>query len=324
MTALAGRRVDKGDRVRHDCLGRLLSLLAARGYRFVTPTPSTCRRMAERERPGKASLRDVLGWSVPFRDGDISNDILSALAGADVLDSQPDGWLRSRVRVSTVRDQLFLHDAFPATAADAVFLGPDSYRFADLIAREMSAGGRVRSIVDVGAGAGVGGLIAARCSPGGSVALSDVNARALELAAVNAEHAQVPVALNLAAGLDAVTHPVDLIVANPPYVAGQSGRTYKDGGEMHGARLALDWVEASLAKLAPGGRFILYTGSAILDGGCDELRERLAGLLPAEGFDLRYSELDPDIFSGELRRSAYADVERIAAVGAVIRRSGVR
>jgi hypothetical protein len=35
---------------------------------------------------------------------------------------------------------------------------------------------------------------------------------------------------------------------------------------------------------------------------------------------LRYRELDPDIFSGELRRAAYADVERIAAVGAVITR----
>jgi hypothetical protein len=35
---------------------------------------------------------------------------------------------------------------------------------------------------------------------------------------------------------------------------------------------------------------------------------------------MTYEELDPDVFGGMLRRPAYDDVERIAAVGAVIRR----
>lgn len=67
---------------------------------------------------------------------------------------------------------------------------------------------------------------------------------------------------------------------------------------------------------------ILYTGSAILDGGVDQRAHALAEAAAAAGCTLRYAELDPDIFSGELRRDAYRDVERIAAVGAVITRPG--
>jgi hypothetical protein len=77
----------------------------------------------------------------------------------------------------------------------------------------------------------------------------------------------------------------------------------------------------ALERLSPGGRFVLYTGSAILDGGVDALRVALEGLVADGRWRLTYEELDPDIFSGELRREAYADVERIAAVGAVIRGS---
>jgi methylase of polypeptide subunit release factors len=143
----------------------------------------------------------------------------------------------------------------------------------------------------------------------------------LSLAAVNAAAMGVRAHIQLSDGLASLPGPFDLIVSNPPYVAGQSGRTYKDGGDLHGARLALDWSAQAIERLAPGGAFVLYTGSAILDGGVDAFKQALGALVAAtEGFTLSYEELDPDIFSGELRREAYADVERIAAVGAVIRR----
>jgi len=53
----------------------------------------------------------------------------------------------------------------------------------------------------------------------------------------------------------------------------------------------------------------------------DELRAALERELPALGCTLRYRELDPDLFGEELDKPAYADVERIAAVGAVVERS---
>ena len=66
---------------------------------------------------------------------------------------------------------------------------------------------------------------------------------------------------------------------------------------------------------------LLYTGSPIVDGE-DALLTALAEAIDEAGCTLRYEELDPDIFGEELDGKAYAaaGVERIAAVGAVIRK----
>ena len=89
---------------------------------------------------------------------------------------------------------------------------------------------------------------------------------------------------------------------------------------MHGAALSLDWALAAAGRLAAGGRLLLYTGSAIV-GGEDRLEAALRARLPALGCTLRYAELDPDIFGEQLDEPGYEDVERIAAVGAVIVRA---
>jgi len=300
-------------------LAELLKALAKRDYRFTTPTPSTCRRMADKPPARPLDLRDIFGWSRPFSQADLEPALWALAQDADALTEDAAGW-RCKVRVSRVHERLFLHSAFPANAADAVFLGPDSYRFADLIAAELASGGPVRTILDVGTGAGVGGLVAQRYAPYAKVILSDINPAALALARINAEHAGAAFETREAAGLEGAPADLDLIVSNPPYVAGDSGRTYKDGGDLHGARLSLNWAIAGMRQLAPGGRFILYTGSTILDGGVDQFQHALELAVEAQGHQLRYRELDPDIFSGELRRAAYADAERIAAVGAVITR----
>jgi methylase of polypeptide subunit release factors len=106
--------------------------------------------------------------------------------------------------------------------------------------------GPIATILDVGAGAGVGGLVAERHAPGAKVYLSDINPAALELARANAAHAGISAEIVLAPGLDGAPADLDLIVANPPYVAGESGRAYKDGGDLHGARLSLDWAIAGM------------------------------------------------------------------------------
>lgn len=306
---------------RPSALGALLAALDERGYDFVTPTPSVGRRAVERGLSKGEPLRAIFGWSQTFERHELEPALLDLLVAADALDQDGDH-LRSRVRVSRLAGMLFLHAAFPATASDAVFLGPDSYRFARFIAQATADDGAM-SIAEIGCGAGVGGLAAARLHPAARPVLGDVNPKALALAAINAAHAGIVAETRISDGMTGLHGPYDLIVANPPYVAGQSGRTYKDGGDLHGARLSLDWAAQAMQRLNLGGKFVLYTGSAILDGGTDAFRVALEGLVAeASTYRLAYEELDPDIFSGELRREAYADVERIAAVGAVIQRNG--
>lgn len=294
----------------------LLGWLDAADYDFATPTLSTVRRWLARPAPARVDARDVLGWGFPFEAAAIDDELLRRLEAAGAIIRQGSR-LRSALRAARVEGRLFLHSAYPGAGDDAVFVGPDSYRFARLIRAEA---GQARSILDVGTGAGIGAILAGAWSPGARVSASDVNPAALRLARANAAHAGLDVVFRLAEGLSAAPADLDLIVANPPYVAGKSGRTYKDGGGDLGEGLSLAWAEAALGRLAPGGRLVLYTGSPIRAGGRDVIRQALADMARNTGCSLDYGELDPDIFAGELGRAPYAEVERIAAVGAVMRR----
>jgi hypothetical protein len=89
---------------------------------------------------------------------------------------------------------------------------------------------------------------------------------------------------------------------------------------MHGAELSLDWALEAAARIDSGGTIILYTGSAIV-AGQDGLEAALEEKLPALGCNLAYEELDPDIFGELMSEPAYREVERVAAVGAVIRKA---
>jgi hypothetical protein len=54
---------------RRPALLSLLEGLAEAGYRFVTVTPETHRRVIERSRGRVAGdLRDVFGWNLPFEE----------------------------------------------------------------------------------------------------------------------------------------------------------------------------------------------------------------------------------------------------------------
>jgi methylase of polypeptide subunit release factors len=153
------------------------------------------------------------------------------------------------------------------------------------------------------------------------VVLTDVNPAALDLARVNARANGVACECVEAPGLGELDHAPDLVIANPPFIAGKEGHTYEDGGGSHGLGVSIAWAEEAMRRLETGGRLLLYTGSAIVDGR-DPLRDRLTGLAAGLACELTYEEIDPDIFGEELRRPAYAGVERIAAVGAVVRKRG--
>jgi len=293
----------------------LLKRLDAEGYDFVTPTPATHARVVARpDRRTGRSLRDILGWSLPFSADDAPDGLVETLRAADLLRNEDDR-LKSAIRVSRLQGRLFLHSAYPTVEDDAVFLGPDSYRFADFVLRELT--GRERGpIVDIGAGAAVGAIVAAGAAPDARVIATDINPLALRFARINAAHASVTLETLKTDGLEDAPDGLAVALANPPYMT-DSAQTYRDGGDLHGAQLSLDWAQAALPKLAPGGRLLLYTGSAIVDGR-DRLRAALEALAEESGATLAYREIDPDVFGEELETPAYADVERIAVIGAVI------
>jgi hypothetical protein len=296
----------------------VLRLLSAAGYDFVTPTPATHALVsARRTRARPGNLRDILGWNRPFASEDLPPPLLAALARAGAVQSLDDGALRSTLRVSALDGRLMAHSARGA-ARDAVFLGPDSYRFVRLLDRVLADGREVGRAADIGVGAGAGALAVAARRPGAEVVGIDVNRAALRYMSANAAHAGLPVAAVIGSGLTDVGGEFDLILANPPYVAGTGGRTYRDGGGLLGAELAISWVTEGLARLRAGGSFVLYTGSPVVEGR-DVVLDALKQMRGPER-RLEYEELDPDVFGSMLGRDAYADVERIAAVGATLTR----
>ena len=300
-----------------DALVQLLSALEARNYAFVTPTPATHARVIQRKSRAD-NLRDIFGWSLPFATETLDPEIMTLLKGCDALAQRGDDWI-STVRVSTLGELMVLHSAFPTLESDAVFFGPDSYRFATFLQTELPRVSQRQHIVDVGAGSGIGAIVAAQAAGASRITLADINPSALMLTEANVTHAsrRLPPAewrFVESNGLAGVHGEIDCIIANPPYIADPAHRLYRDGGGAHGGALSLRWAHEAAERLSPGGAFLLYTGSAIINGQ-DHLR---AGLLEAlTGFDISYREIDPDVFGEELEREDYADVERIAAVGLV-------
>lgn len=299
----------------------LSQALRRRGYRFTTVTPATHARVNARGGNQWADdLEGVFGWSRPFRAGLLPADLIEPMKAADVLQAEPDGW-RSRVRFSTLGDRLFVHSAYPTVSADAVFFGPDSYRFVAAIDDLLERRDRpVRRAVDIGCGAGPGAVTIAGAYPEAEVLAADVNDRALAFTSVNAMAAGVSnVATVYSDLLRQVDGEFDLIVANPPYMLDPAERAYRHGGGEHGEGLSLAIVDAALDRLAAGGVLLLYTGVAVV-AGRDPLRAASARRLRDCGLRWDYRELDPDVFGEELERAPYRDVDRIAVVRLLVQR----
>ncbi len=296
----------------------LLQRLADLDYRFVTPGNGTIRRNRRRRAASPRVLDDIFGWSLAFQSGDLAPGLFAIASDAGLLEPVGEGW-RSRVRVSDVRGVLFAHSAYPTNRPESVFLGPDTYRFSRFVAEHWPTV-PPQSVLDVGTGSGVGAVLAAMASPTARVVGSDVNQLALSMARANAAAAGVTIQTMLCDDPPPAEGGYDLILANPPFISSaSSSRTYSNGGGLDGAEVSLRWALDGAAKLAPGGRMLLYTGSSIRSGE-DRLRSTLAVQLTDLGCSLAYDEIDPDIFGGLLGGPEYEGVERIAAVGAVITR----
>lgn len=294
-------------------LGRALR---AAGYHFITVTPETHRRVNTRaSSPSKDRLRDVFGWSRPFTEQDLPSRLLAPLEAARMVERREDGSLRSLVRYSTLGSGLYLHEAWPTSSQNAVFFGPDTYRFASLLSR---VPGRFRRAVDVGCGSGAGGLsIADRVD---SLLLTDVNERALRFSRINAALNGVShVEVRASDALTNVPGEVDLVLSNPPYLVDEEARTYRDGGGPWGVALSVRFTREALCRLSPGGTLVLYSGAPVVNGE-DQLRAALLPVLTEARARFHYEELDPDVFGEELEKQPYANVERIAVVSLVATR----
>ena len=304
-----------------DALLDLLGWLDGARYNFVPPTPATHARVLAHGRAGDP-VRDLLGWSRAVAPATLPEQLRDIMVRTGAIAETEDGW-RSGLRVARLRGRLFLHSAHPTTHEDAVFFGPDSYRFANFIVDELAHDSLCRTVVDIGTGSGVGIAAAASLALPARLGMTDINPAALELAAVNLRHAGLTVEPFGGCGLAGFDAPIDLALANPPFLIDEHERAYRHGGGDLGAALSVDIATEAAARLAPCGRLLLYTGSAIV-AGHDALRAALEQAMHAAGCTLRYRELDPDIFGEELDRPAYADagVERIAAIGAIATRGG--
>jgi SAM-dependent methyltransferase len=308
-----------------DPILRLGRWLQQQGFSFVTPTPATHARVNARPGAGVAqSLRDIFGWSRPFSPALLPPPVLRWLEDGNVLESG-DGLVRSKVRFSTLGDSLYVHSAYPTIDSDAVFFGPDTYRFAALIQRTLAASrAKVDRIVDIGCGTGAGGIVAAKTlqHAAAQLILTDINAAALRYARINAELAATPNTSFRQGDLFAVIdEPVDLIVANPPYLLDPGARLYRHGGGEMGSGLSTRIVVEGLPRLSAHGTLILYTGSPIVDGR-DTFWESVAAAVQTVNVRCDYAELDPDVFGEELDVPAYAQVDRIAVVALVVTKSG--
>lgn len=292
-------------------LTALGNYLLEEGYSFTTVTPATHARVLVHagNRRG-TTLRDIFGWNLPFDARSLPNALIARLRGGGLVQVDDDGLMRSTIRFATVHGRIYVHDSFPTLAADAVFFGPDTYRFITAVLARLNP---CDLLVDVCCGSGAGGLEAGT-GLANRVILADINQKALAFATVNClvgnHHTAVLQHADLLNGLD---ERPDAIIANPPYLADPLGRAYRDGSGVLGTGLALRILRDSLKLLAPGGQLLLYTGSPVIDG-IDRFAAEALPMARAKSAKVHYEEIDPDVFGEELENPAYAEVERIAAV----------
>jgi methylase of polypeptide subunit release factors len=299
----------------HAPLVKVLQTLQARDYHFVTVTPTTHRLVNQRpENRWSRSLQDIFGWNRPFAASTPDPELFGLMQAAGIVRPLAQGW-QSLIRVSSLNNRLFAHSPFPTDASDAVFLGPDTYRFIHAMDQALPGLQQpIRRCVDIGTGPGTAAILLATMLPDAEVWGVDINENALSMAASNAEANGVSnVRFQYSNLLNDITGHFDLIVANPPYLVDPLERAYRHGNGALGAQLSLDIVDTALARLGPGGTLMLYTGVAMLAGE-DPFINAISPKIKSAGATYSYIEIDPDIFSEELMNEAYFEAERIAAV----------
>ncbi|RYY75364.1 MAG: methyltransferase domain-containing protein [Gammaproteobacteria bacterium] len=313
-------------------LVELLTNIKLQGYRFIAVSPSTHERFLSKTKSQGKNLRDIFGWSMTFSKDALCPMIEKIMNEGNFIVECGDSF-HSLLRIATLGSDLFLHSSFPTTEHEAVFFGPDTYRFARFIRQslekyqytwrnDVTLGGLPLRILDIGCGTGAGGIAAVRALPHGTLfelTMNDINSYALEFACANAFVAEVPIKVIAGDIFKNIHGEFDLIISNPPYMQDDSDRAYRNGGAQLGLDLSIRIFKTAYEHLAPGGKLILYTGVAMTTP-LDPFLNQVTPLLANADCSWSYEEIDPDIFGEELERPAYFNVHRIAAIGLVVTR----
>jgi SAM-dependent methyltransferase len=309
---------------RLEALGRRLK---EDGYFFRTPTPHTHARIFARKRARPTTLQDIFGWNKEFSAGHLPTAYQSFLCDPELFVSNGDGHYRARVRFSSLGPLLLAHSGYPTKESDAVFFGPDTYRFVHALQAfcDREPQFAPRRCVDIGAGTGAGGLFCTALFPSlDQVTLLDINPRALTFATANIALNEITSASPRHSDiLSAWNGSADLIVSNPPYLIDPATRAYRHGGGDWGALLSVQILEQALDHLSASGHLLLYTGSAIVDGE-DKFRREALPMLKNRTVQYRYDEIDPDVFGEELDKWPYDHADRIATVMLHVRGSDLK
>ncbi|KAH9865446.1 hypothetical protein J1614_009030, partial [Plenodomus biglobosus] len=336
----------------------LATHLAKDGYSFVCPSPETQGRVVQKRsadvltRDAKTAV-DFFGWNLPCSRQVLSSllpdAIFSRLEEASIITKTNTETYHSTIRISNfylpnllpcseannnnnnTKNLYYIHSSYPTAAADAVFFGPDTYLFIPFLSSALQhhLSSPPTSILDVCCGAGAGAIHLARAFPQAHVLGLDLNPRALQLGAINAQLAAVNVEFlesNLFTAVASRASSFDLIVSNPPYIASSASVTgrdlpiYADGGAGCGLDLSIRIVEEGVGMLVPGGVIVVYTGVAVpsADPGHDAFFAALKGVQGVRVVE--YRVLHPDMWAEEIGKGAYAQVGRIQVVGAVLQR----
>ncbi len=131
----------------------------------------------------------------------------------------------------------FRHGRFIVTPA-VLIPRPETEELVEHVIRWAQGRGPLR-IVDVGTGSGCIAVSLALALPDCQVLAVDISPAALAIAGRNAQEHHAPVAFHQGSLLEPLAEPVDLIVANLPYVSDDEWTQLDDGVKWYEPRLAL-------------------------------------------------------------------------------------
>ena len=296
----------------------LLNFLKQQDYQFTAITPLSHQRILDRKQNDvnkEITLKDIFGWNLGFKKTDLDPALFSILEEHQLLKIQENLYL-SQVRVASLNNALFIHSAFPTIEQDAVFFGPDTYRFAYHLKQYLaSRSDPLKRAVELCCGTSAAAVsIAKNFLDYDELIVADLNPKALLYSQMNIDFAGLkkihPVQSDLFANLQGQ---FDLIFANPPYLIDPHQRQYRHGGdELDGNALSFRIIKEGIQHLNPRGCIFLYTGVTVTQDG-NRFVEHLENLMRQyKNISWSYEEIDPDIFGEELEQPAYQHVDRIA------------
>lgn len=251
----------------------LLAFLKEQDYHFTTITPLSHQRILDRKKNEiykHRTLQDIFGWNLGFKKTDLDPVLFELLQEHQLLQLQQGQYL-SQVRVSSLDNELFIHSVFPTTQQDAVFFGPDTYRFVYHLKQYLATQPHpFKRAVEICCGTSAAAISLARHFPDNNeIMVADLNPKALLYSQINISFAGLnhihPVQSNLFSNLEGN---FDLIFANPPYLIDPDQRQYRHGGnKLDGGDLSFRIIKEGLQRLNSGGRLFLYTGVTVNEQG---------------------------------------------------------